>query len=203
MTIYTAAYFPLRIRETLATRFSGLIEYSATFLIDKGTSLFGQLSVGSTIATTSGLVTIFPAPTITRNNDQPFDELNVTAYGQGFSLNNRTIMGTEVLELSKTFRAVDQTQNPPVELNWTVYETWRCETATRHSVLANTSTNYTSPTAFLDRKFLRRWIIGTVASGGRNELNINWQSDIRDISRTNYGAWDEVAVMKGYVPVVS
>jgi hypothetical protein len=51
---------------------------------------------------------------------------------------------------------------------------------------------------------VRRWIIGQVAtSSGRDSLNIVWNTGRRDVQRTNFGAWDEVAVMKGYIPEVS
>lgn len=198
--IYAASgTFPLKIRESLCTRFSGLLEYSATYLIEKGSSTFG-FSVGQSLGTSSGTVKIFPAPRVTRSNDNAFDEVEVTAYGTGFILNTRVVFGTEVLELSKSYTGVDLTQDPPVNYNWTVNETWRCETATKYSVLDNGSTNYSSPSNTLEKTFVRRWIIGTPLSGGPQQLSITWNAGIRDIQRTNYGSYDEVAVMKGYIP---
>jgi hypothetical protein len=203
LTIYTAGnVFPLKIRESLSTRFSGLLEYSATFLIEKGASSLG-FSVGQSIVTSSGTVKIFPAPRVTRSNDNPFDEVEVTAYGQGISLNSRVVIGTEVLELSQTFKYTDTSPDPDVEYNWTVYESWRCETATKHSVIDNTSSNYSSPLGSLDRDLVRRWIVGDAQPDGPSQLSITWTDGIRDIQRTNYGAHDEVAVMKGYIPEVS
>jgi hypothetical protein len=201
MTIYSASPFPLQIRESISTRFSGLIEYSATFLVEKGAN--AAFAVGALIATTLGIVSIFPGVRYVRNNDSPFDEVELTAYGKGFALGTRVVFGTEVLELSKTFEHIDATQNPPVTTNWTVYETWRCETATKHDVLDNTSTSYSDPLSSLDKQRIRRWIIGQVASSGRDRLNIVWYTGRRDVQRTNFGAWDEVAVMKGYIPEVS
>ena len=199
--IYAASgTFPLKIRESLSTRFSGLLEYSATYLIEKGSSTFG-FSVGQSLVTSSGTVKIFPAPRVTRSNDNAFDEVEVTAYGTGFSLSTRVVFGTEVLELSKSYTGVDLTQTPPVNYNWTVNETWRCETATKYSVLDNGSTNYSSPSNSLEKTLVRRWIIGTPISGGPQQISITWNAGIRDIQRTNYGAYDEVAVMKGYIPV--
>jgi len=201
--IYAASgTFPLKIRESLSTRFSGLLEYSATYLIEKGASSLG-FSVGQSLVTSSGTVKIFPAPRVTRSNDNPFDEVEVTAYGTGFSLSTRVVFGTEVLELSKSYTGVDLTQDPPVNYNWTVNETWRCETATKYSVLDNGSTNYSSPSNTLEKTLVRRWIIGTPINGGPQQLSITWNAGIRDIQRTNYGAYDEVAVMKGYIPEVS
>jgi hypothetical protein len=139
-----------------------------------------------------------------RNNDSPFDEVELTAYGRGFSLGTRVVYGTEVLELSKTFEHIDATQDPPVTTNWTVYESWRCETVTKHGVLSNTSSSYSDPSNSLDKEMIRRWIIGQVTpSSGRNRLDIVWNTGRRDVQRTNFGAWDEVAVMKGYIPEVS
>jgi hypothetical protein len=203
-TIYSATgTFPLKIRESISTRFSGLIEYSATFLVAKGDTPAG-FAVGTTIPTSSGTVSIFPGVRYSRSNDSPFDEVEVTAYGHNFFGNNRVVYGIEVLELSKTFEGLDTTQNPPVSTTWTVYETWRCETVTKHSVIRNDSTNYSDPSGSLDRRMIRRWIVGQVASfSPRDSLNIVWNTDRRDVSRTNFGAWDEVAVMKGYVPEVS
>lgn len=201
--IYAASgTFPLKIRESLSTRFSGLLEYSATYLIEKGSSTFG-FSVGQAIVTSAGTVKIFPAPRVTRSNDNAFDEVEVTAYGTGFSLSTRVVFGTEVLELSQSYTGVDRTQDPPVNYNWTVNEAWRCETATKYSVLDNGSTNYSSPGNTLEKNLVRRWIIGTPISGGPQQLSITWNTGIRDIQRTNYGAYDEVAVMKGYIPEVS
>ena len=194
--------FPLKIRESLSTRFSDLLEYSATYLIEKGSSSIG-FSAGQSIVTSSGVVKIFPAPRVTRSNDSPFDEVEVTAYGKGISLGTQIIFGTEVLELSKSYTGVDATQDPPVNYNWTVNESWRCETATKYSVLDNGSTNYSSPGSTLDKSMVRRWIIGTPMSGAPQQLSITWNTGIRDIQRTNYGAYDEVAVMKGYIPEVS
>jgi hypothetical protein len=202
-TIYSATgTFPLKIRESISTRFSGLIEYSATHLIQKGSTPPG-FAVGATIPTSSGSVSIFPGVRITRSNDNAFDELEVTAYGHNFLNNNRVVYGTEVLELSQTFQTLDQTQDPPIATSWTVYETWQCETLTKHSVLSNTSANYSDPSGFLNRKMLRRRVVGEVANGGRDTLRIVWNTERRDIQRTNFGAWDEVAVMKGYMPEVS
>ena len=201
--IYAASgTFPLKIRESISTRFSDLLEYSATYLIEKGSSSLG-FSAGQSIVTSSGVVKIFPAPRITRSNDSPFDEVEVTAYGKGISLGTQIIFGTEVLELSKTYTGVDRAQVPPVNYNWTVNETWRCETATKYSVLDNGSTNYSSPGNTLEKTLVRRWMIGTPISGGTQQLSITWNTGIRDIQRTNYGAYDEVAVMKGYIPEVS
>lgn len=201
--IYAASgTFPLKIRESLSTRFSGLLEYSATYLIEKGASSLG-FSVGQSIETSAGVVKIFPAPRVTRSNDNAFDEVEVTAYGQGISLNSRVVMGTEVLELSQTYSYIDTTQDPVRNYNWTVYETWRCETATKHSVIDNTSTNYSAPFTSLEKDIVRRWIVGERHTSGPYSLTISWNTGIRDIQRTNYGAYDEVAVMKGYVPEVS
>lgn len=201
--IYAASgTFPLKIRESLSTRFSGLLEYSATYLIEKGASSLG-FSVGQAIVTSAGTVKIFPAPRVTRSNDNAFDEVEVTAYGQGISLNSRVVMGTEVLELSKTFTYIDSTPTPPVNYNWTVYESWRCETTTKYSVIDNTSTNYSAPSTSLEKNLVRRWIVGERHTSGPYSLTITWATGIRDIQRTNYGAYDEVAVMKGYIPEVS
>lgn len=202
MTIYSASPFPLQIRESMSTRFSGLIEYSATFLVEKGAN--AAFAVGAVIATTLGSVSIFPGVRYVRNNDSPFDEVELTAYGKGSALGTRVVFGTEVLELSKTFEHIDATQDPPVTTTWTVYETWRCETATKHDVLSNASSSYSDPSSSLDKEMIRRWIIGQVAtSSGRDSLNIVWNTGRRDVQRTNFGAWDEVAVMKGYIPEVS
>ena len=201
--IYAApGTFPLKIRESLSTRFSDLLEYSATYLIEKGSSSLG-FSAGQSIATSSGVVKIFPAPRVTRSNDNAFDEVEVAAYGKGISLGTQIIFGTEVLELSQSYTGVDAAQDPPVNYNWTVYEAWRCETATKYSVLDNGSTNYSSPGNTLEKTLVRRWIIGTPISGGPRQLSITWNTGLRDIQRTNYGAYDEVAVMKGYIPEVS
>jgi hypothetical protein len=203
MTIYSASPFPLQIRESMSTRFSGLIEYSATFLIDKGNSV--NFNINADIATSLGPVTIFPGIKYVRNNDSPFDEAELTAYGKGFALDTRVVFGTEVLELSKTFEHIDTTQNPPVTTTLTVYETWRCETATKHDVLSNASSSYSDPSGYLSKEMIRRWIIGQVATSlvVRDSLNIVWNTGRRDVQRTNFGAWDEVAVMKGYIPEVS
>lgn len=198
--IYAASsIFPLKIRESLSTRFSGLLEYSATYLIDKGASSIG-FSVGQAIATSAGTVKIFPAPRVTRSNDNAFDEVEVTAYGQGISINSRIVRGTEFLELSKTY--TQQTTNPDQTWSWTVYESWRCQTATLHSVMLNSSTSYSQPSGPLEKTMVRRWEVGSRPSVGTIDLQINWAENIRDISRTNYGDYDEVAVMKGYTPQV-
>ena len=202
-TIYSAAgTFPLKIRESISTRFSGLIEYSSTYLIEKDSTPPG-FSVGTEIVTSSGSVSIFPGVRYSRSNDNPFDEMEVTAYGHNYLNNNRVVYGTEVLELSKTFQFINATQPIPANLTWTVYETWRCQTIVKHSVLANTSTNYSVPSGFLDKTMLKRQIVGDSPNGSNLALNIVWDEQIRDISRTNFGAWDEVAVVKGYVPEVS
>ena len=202
--IYSAAgTFPLKIRESISTRFSGLVEYSATYLVEKGSAPSG-FGVGSTLSTSGGTVTIFPDVRFSRSNDSPFDEMDVTAYGQNSSSGGREVHGTEVLELSNSFSY----STPPgsviaLTYNWTVYESWQCSTVTKHSVIANTSTNYASPSGTLNRTMLKRKVVGEKPSGVGSNLNIVWNEAIRDISRTNFGAWDEVAVMKGYVPEVS
>ena len=208
-TIYSAAgTFPLKIRESISTRFSGLIEYSATYLIEKGT-LASSFAVGTTLGTPLGIVSIFPGVRYLRSNDSAFDEMEVTAYGQGFVLGTRVVYGTEVLEISKTLQATITTTPPPpdppvtTEYIWTVYETWRCETATKHSVIANNSSNYSDPFTSLDKTMIRRWHEGDRPNNGRTSLNINWDVKRRDVTRTNFGAWDEVGVMIGYVPEVS
>ena len=202
-TIYSAAgTFPLKIRESISTRFSGLIEYSATYLVEKGATPSG-FAVGSTLSTSGGNVSIFPGVRYNRSNDSPFDEMEVTAYGHNYLNNNRVVFGTEVLELSGSFQYINATVTPNVTYNWTVYETWRCSTVTKHSVLASTSTNYASPSGTLERTMLKRKVVGESPNVSSFSLNIVWNEAIRDISRTNFGAWDEVAVMKGFVPEVS
>jgi len=201
--IYAASgTFPLKIRESLSTRFSGLLEYTATFLIERGASSL-NFSVGQRIVTSEGVVNIFPAPRVTRSNDNPFDEVEVTAYGQGIATNSRIVMGTEILELSLSKSETDNSQNPPVQYNWTIYERWQCETATLHSVFNNTSSTYREPFTSLRKTMERRWVVGTRINGGQSSLSIVWNDGIRDIQRTNYGSYDEVAVMKGYIPEVS
>ena len=201
-TIYSAAgTFPLKIREAISTRFSGLIEYSATYLIEKGATPSG-FAVGNTLSTASGPVSIFPGVRYSRSNDSPFDEMEVTAYGQSSS-SGRQIYGTEVLELSGSFQYINATVTPAVTYNWTVYETWRCSTVTKHSALANTSTNYAAPSGTLEKAMLTRKVVGESPNVSSFALNIVWNEAIRYISRTNFGAWDEVSVMKGYVPEVS
>lgn len=198
--IYAATgTFPLKIRESVSTRFSGLLEYSATYLAEKGTGASG-FSIGQVIATSSGIVKIFPSPRVTRSNDSAFDEVEVTAYGKGTLANSSIIRGTEFLELSKTY--TQQTTNPDQTWNWTVYEIWLCQTATLHSVLLNSSTSYQSPQVDLDKTMVRRWEVGSRPSVGTIALQINWNESIRNVSRTNYGEYDEVAAMKGYTPQV-
>jgi hypothetical protein len=201
--IYSApGTFPLNIRESLSTRFSGLLEYSATYLIEKGSSTFG-FSVGESIATSAGTVKIFPAPRVTRSNDNAFDEVEITAYGQGISLNSRVVIGSEVLELSLSINDTDKGEDPPVQYNWTIYERWLCSTITKHSVIDSNSSSHIPPSGSLNKNMERRWVVGTPINGGQSSLSINWNDGIRDIQRTNYGAYDEVAVMKGYIPQVS
>jgi hypothetical protein len=195
MTIHSASPFPLQIRESMSTRFSGLIEYSATFLIDKGGSV--NFNINADIATSLGPVTIFPGIKYVRNNESPFDEAELTAYGQGSPFGTRIVFGSEVLELSKTF---ELTNSQNVTETWTVYETWLCQTATKHDVLQNSSSNYSEPSNSLDKSMMRRWVVGP---GSVLSLNIIWNTGRRDIQRTNFGKWDEVAVMVGYIPEVS
>lgn len=196
MTIYSASPFPLQIRESMSTRFSGLIEYSATFLIAKGDSV--NFNNNADIATSLGPVTIFPGIKYVRNNESPFDEAELTAYGQGSPPSGtRIVFGSEVLELSKTF---DLTNSQNVTETWTVYETWLCQTATKHDVLLNSSSIYSEPSISLDKSMMRRWVVGP---GSVLSLNIIWNTGRRDIQRTNFGKWDEVAVMVGYIPEVS
>lgn len=198
--IYAAgSAFPIKTRESLSTRFSGLLEYSATYVIPKGANTI-NFYVGQSIVTSSGMVKIFPAPRVTRTNASAFDEVDVTAYGQGLSLNNRVVMGTEVLELSKTLNV---RATPELVYNWTIYESWRCETATKHSVILNSSSTYSAPSTNLDKTLVRRWLTGDPQPDGQTQLSITWNAAIRDIARANYGAYDEVAVMKGYIPEVA
>ena len=198
--IYAASgTFPLKIRESLSTRFSGLLEYSATYLIEKGASSLG-FSVGQAIVTSAGTVKIFPAPRVTRSNDNAFDEVEVTAYGQGISLNSRIVQGTEFLELSASFTQEDT--SPPRTWSWSVNEVWLCHTSTLYSVISNTDTDYPSPSDSLAKTLIRRLVLGSLPYGGATTLQINWTDAIRNVSRTNYGWYDEVAVTKGYVPQV-
>lgn len=192
-TIYSAAgTFPLKISESIFTRPSGLIEYSAKFLIKKGSTPSGFAN-GTELSTSSGSVFIYPNPRFIRSNENPFDEMEITAYGQS-SINN-VIVGTEILEFSKTF-----TQTVGNESNsLTVYESWRCTTATRYQVILNSQSNFTEPSTALDKTMVRRWMIGVGTPQG---LSINWTTGIRNISRSNYGTIDEVAVMKGYIPEI-
>lgn len=198
--IYAASgTFPLKIRESLSTRFSGLLEYSATYLIEKGGSSLG-FSVGQSIVTSAASVKIFPAPRVTRSNDSAFDELEVTAYGQDTSLNSRIVQGTEFLELSASFTQEDT--SPPRTWSWSVNEVWLCHTSTLHSVISNTNTDYPSPSGSLVKTLIRSLVLGSMPPGGFTALLINWTEAIRNVSRTNYGLYDEVAVTKGYVPQV-
>lgn len=192
-TIYSVrGIFPIKIREAISTRFSGLIEYSATYTIEKG-SIPAGFGIGTTIDTASGPATIFPGPRYSRSNDSPFDEMQVTAYGHSISTTGRAIKGTEILQLSYTI----------ADSGFTTYETWLCETHTLNLVIASTSNSYATPTQNLNKTLIRRWIGGkSVNASFIRPLNIVWNTATRDVKRTNFGAWDEVAVMNGYVPEV-
>lgn len=205
MNIYSkSGIFPLKVSERFNIRPSTLSEYQAEYIIPKGSSIPGFLAINSAISTQVGTVYVFPGAQLSRSNNEMFDTVTVTAYGDAAGLNSRTIFGSSITEVSKSFSETINEGTPDAKtFNWTIYESWRTDTATAIRAVLSSSTALPSVTTPRTPTFRKRRIIGTVAPGGQTTLGVTWNLEDLDISRTNFGMVDEVSLTKGYLPSVS
>lgn len=202
MPIYSKPnVFPLKISERINIRPSTLSEYQAEYLIPKNSSVPVQFAINSPLSTSAGTVYVFPGPQISRSNNDMWDTLTVTAYGDSTGINSRTIYGSSITEVSKSFSTIiNEGQDNEKTFNWTIYESWRTDTATAIRAVLSSSTALPSVSRPPDPRLRKRRIIGEVAPGGQTSLGVTWALDDIDISRTNFGMVDEVSLTKGYLP---
>lgn len=204
MSLYTTPnVFPLKLSESISTRPSTLVEYQATYAIQKNSEVPAQFQTNQGIIVNGTTVYIFPGPQISRSNEVMWDTLTLTAYGDAPGSSSRTIYGSSITEVSKSFSVTSGEGEDEQTYNWTIYESWRTDTATAIRAISSASTLLPIVSSPPTPTFRRRRTIGTVAPGGQQILNISWALSDLDISRTNFGKIDEVSLTKGYLPTVS
>lgn len=204
--IYVTAsgIFPLKISERFNIRPSTLSEYQAEFIVLKGSAIPSGFSINSAISTQVGTVYVFPGAQLSKSNNEMFDTITVTAYGDAAGTNSRTISSSSITEVSKSFSVIINEGQPNAQtFNWTIYESWRTDTSTAIRAVLSSSTLLPSVSTPPNPRFRKRRIIGAVAPGGQTTLSISWTLDDLDISRTNFGMVDEVSLTKGYLPNIS
>jgi len=182
--------FPYEYRIAFSTRPSGLIEYSVTYLVEKGAGA-GTLTSGSSIGFSGQTAKIAYPPRITSSNGSIFDEVEVIAYGLGSAANNLQI-GSETIEISKT------RGEPPDD--YTVYETWLCDVAIKTEVVSGTIQLPSTPSVTLNKTLIRRWHAGKGGNFAILPIQVNWNTGIKNVTRAIYGDYSEVTLSFGYFP---
>lgn len=185
--------FPYEYRKAVSTRPSGLIEYSVTYLVEKGAGAM-TLTAGSSIGFSGQTAKIAYPPRITSSNGSIFDEVEVIAYGLGSAANNLQI-GSETIEISKT------RGETPDDI-YTVYETWLCDIAIKTDVVSGTSQLPSPPSVTLNKTLIRRWFVVANANSTLLPIQVNWNTGIKNVTRAIYGDYSEVTLSFGYFPEV-
>jgi hypothetical protein len=207
MTLYGT--FPILVPGTTeSTSRNGLQKTSGTILFKPG-----QEDAALSLAEQNGGA--FPDPQ-TRTTDIGLLEMTFDAYRDTGKTSQ--LRGSLLVKVSKTFSAINTIT---VDINgspftgqkrgsFTVVESWVVDTITFFRVLSASavSSQIPNPSTTLTRSFKRRDIFGEVGPatpGGPNQsttLNITWTQVIADVTRRNFGDFDEVDVTFTLEPTV-
>jgi hypothetical protein len=191
MTLYGT--FPLLVPgSTESQSVYGLKKTSGTILFKPG-----EEGAALTLAEQNG--SVFPDPQV-RTTDMGLLEMSFDAYTDTGVTSG--IFGTEVLNLSKSFestitQAVGNNPPAPITYNWTVTEIWIADSFTERKVLAATlgSVFLTVSQNSLNKRMLKRITTGKRPSGGASSLSITWATQVSNVTRRNFGSFDEVDIV--------
>jgi hypothetical protein len=183
----TGAVFPHESRKVVSTRPSGLIEYSITYLVEKGAGT-SSLTAGMSVGQNPKMA--YP-PKIISSSGSIFDEVEVVAYGLGTPSLNLQI-GSETLDITAT-RGVSPD-------NYTINETWVCDVAIVVSAVTGSGALPPTPSITLNKQMIRRWLIGAPSGVVPQPISINWNTGIKNLTRNIYGDYSEVTMAFGYFP---
>lgn len=183
----TDGAFPHESRKVVSTRPSGLIEYSITYLVEKGSGASG-LTAGMSVG--QNLKIAYP-PKIISSSGSIFDEVEVVAYGLGTPSLNLQI-GSETLDITAT-----RGESPD---SYTINETWVCDVAIVISAVTGSGALPSTPSITLNKQMIRRWLIGAPSGVVPQPIPINWNTGIKNVTRNIYGDYSEVTMAYGYFP---
>ena len=173
-----------------------------------GSILFKPGQDAAAIALTSSFGQIYPDEPPSRTTDMGLLEMSFATYADtGASTSTK---GVILVTLSKSFKTYhpasfvlpDGTVVPyRKSSSFTIFETWLLDTVTFHGAIPATfsSVSISIPTATISKSMKKRKIEGTPGetSGGSASptvLSIQWDNEITNITRRNFGSLDEVDI---------
>lgn len=191
----------MKIYGTFPLLVPGSTESQSVYGLKKtsGTILFkaGEDGAALTLAEQNG--SVFPDPQV-RTTDMGLLEMSFDAYTDTVATSG--VFGTEVLNLSKSFesiitQAVGNNPPAPITYNWTITEIWIADSFTERKVLAATlgSVFLTVSQNSLNKRMLKRITTGKRPSGGASSLSITWETQVSNVTRRNFGTFDEVDIV--------
>jgi hypothetical protein len=129
---------------------------------------------------------LFPPPT-TKNTGQGFWELSFQALD--ITADTNKVIGSELVAVTKHFGA------------YVIVEKWRLTTLTEYTALDSDELGEVLPNRISNFKFSKtmenREIFGIRPTSEPSALNITWLTEIRSITRRNFGNVDEADIVYG------
>jgi hypothetical protein len=129
---------------------------------------------------------LFPPPT-TKNTGQGFWEFSFQALEITGATNK--VIGSELVSVTKHFGS------------YSILEKWRLTTVTEFTALDSDDLGETVPQSItqfnFSRKMENREIAGIRPTSDPSSLNITWLTEIRSITRRNFGNVDEADIVYG------
>jgi hypothetical protein len=179
-------YGPEFVEQKIGERFfkSGLVENSwkricpASNLESVRNSIFGNVHPGVNVNLNENGLAVLQWTTYENTEKEPL-----------------ILRGTQILNLAKSFNEDG--------FNWTINEQWLCDTLTKTTVykssISNILFNYNG---VLNKYMKKRKISGIPKSiyPVHTNLQITWYVDTVNISRRNFGLWDEVDITIANIP---
>lgn len=88
-----------------------------------------------------------------------------------------------------------------INFNWTVTEVWLADSYTEHKVMGalGGSMNLAVSASTLNKRLLTRRVSGNRPSGGTASLSLAWASQVSNVTRRNFGVFDEVDIVTSLV----
>ena len=88
-----------------------------------------------------------------------------------------------------------------IYFNWTVTEVWLADSYTEHKVMGalGGSMNLAVSASTLNKRLLTSRVTGNRPSGGTASLSLAWASQVSNVTRRNFGVYDEVDIVTSLV----
>jgi hypothetical protein len=197
----TVQAFPsglVRVDRKYACRTASLDKFSKLFQIESFLPLENLLALSPG---QQDFPRIFPNPNI-ENNENGYSIISASGY---YPSTSKFIpkFSVQIYQISKSFTDTFVDDNLNVkEFSWTIFEEWFVENSNWSFVApARQSIITYTPKSKMVFKFKRRRIIGVVGPVGPDNINITWESVQKNLTRRNFGFYDEIDSVSGPEPL--